>query len=54
MHRLPWFIFYETCTYLFVGSLVFLISVAFDQEIENTKQPFYTTVINYITSGLSL
>lgn len=52
MHHFPWSIFYETCAYFFVGSLVFLMSVAIDQEAAISKQPFYSTTIDCLTSRL--
>lgn len=52
MHSFTWIAIYEFCAYFFVGSLVFLLAVACDQEIEKTRAPFYKTLLDPLNSWI--
>jgi hypothetical protein len=52
MHSFIWFAIYESCSYFFVGSLVFLLAVACDQETEKTRAPFYKTLLDPLNSWI--
>lgn len=53
MNSITWYIFYESCTYFFVGSLVFLLAVAYDQELAKTGSPFYTAFLDPLNTWVS-
>lgn len=53
MHSFTWVAIYESCAYFFVGSLVFLLAVSCDQEIEKTRPTIYTAFLDPLNTWIS-